>query len=227
MQILRDVGNKPQLVGLTETYVRGLLERQDIGKSFEYLLNTGTLATRSDLGLSQTTGFTVVAEKLNFFRYISHFRSVHRGAYFMEIRTTAIRKLLPESFGFMCPVHTPDGAPCGLLNHLVSRCNIVAHSATPESVAMLKRLLCTLGVMPAGVMMPARLPDYLPVHVDGAMIGHLPAARAPAVVNQLREVKAAAFADSALSVGSFARPTVPFHMEVRVWPRSACMTCTE
>ena len=20
--------------------------------------------------------------------------------------------------GFLCPVHTPDGAPCGLLNHL-------------------------------------------------------------------------------------------------------------
>ena len=29
-----------------------------------------------------------------------------------------VRKLLPESWGFICPVHTPDGAPCGLLNHL-------------------------------------------------------------------------------------------------------------
>ena len=65
----------------------------------------------------ETTGFTVVAEKLNFFRYLSHFRSVHRGAYFAELRTTTVRKLLPESWGFMCPVHTPDGG-LGLGLHL-------------------------------------------------------------------------------------------------------------
>ena len=66
----------------------------------------------------QATGFTIVADKLNFVRYVSHFRSVHRGAFFMEMKTTSVRKLLPEGFGFLCPVHTPDGGPCGLLNHL-------------------------------------------------------------------------------------------------------------
>ena len=34
------------------------------------------------------------------------------------MKTTTVRKLLPESWGFLCPVHTPDGSPCGLLNHL-------------------------------------------------------------------------------------------------------------
>lgn len=34
----------------------------------EYLLNTGNLVSDSTLDLSQATGFTVVAEKLNFFR---------------------------------------------------------------------------------------------------------------------------------------------------------------
>ena len=24
----------------------------------------------------------------------------------------------------MCPVHTPDGAPCGLLNHLAAMCEV-------------------------------------------------------------------------------------------------------
>ena len=38
------------------------------GQKFEYLLNTGNLVSRSGLDLSQSTGFTVVAEKLNFFR---------------------------------------------------------------------------------------------------------------------------------------------------------------
>jgi DNA-directed RNA polymerase I subunit RPA2 len=80
----------------------------------------------------------VVAEKLNFFRYLSHFRSVHRGAYFMELRTTTVRKLLPESWGFLCPVHTPDGGPCGLLNHFTHCCRIVTHSpAEPEVRSLL------------------------------------------------------------------------------------------
>jgi hypothetical protein len=26
--------------------------------------------------------------------------------------------------GFLCPVHTPDGAPCGLLNHLAAMCEV-------------------------------------------------------------------------------------------------------
>ena len=92
----------------------------------------------------QTAGFTIVAEKLNFFRYLSHFRAVHRGAFFGQMRTTAVRKLLPEAWGeqdlgclcgvqysslcqlgFLCPVHTPDGSPCGLLNHLSALCQVI------------------------------------------------------------------------------------------------------
>lgn len=64
-------------------------------------------------------------------RYLSHFRSVHRGAYFAQLRTTAVRKLLPESWGFMCPVHTPDGSPCGLLTHLTAACRVVTYPPAP------------------------------------------------------------------------------------------------
>ena len=39
---------------------------------------------------------SIQAERLNFHRYISHFRSVHRGAAFAKMRTTTVRKLLPE-----------------------------------------------------------------------------------------------------------------------------------
>ena len=72
----------------------------------------------------QVSGFTVVADKLNFYRYLSHFRCVHRGAFFSQMRTTSVRKLLPEAWGFICPVHTPDGAPWGLLNHLTASCQV-------------------------------------------------------------------------------------------------------
>jgi DNA-directed RNA polymerase beta subunit len=67
-------------------------------------------------------------------RYLSHFRSVHRGAYFAQLRTTAVRKLLPESWGFMCPVHTPDGSPCGLLTHLTAACRVVTRPPRARKV---------------------------------------------------------------------------------------------
>jgi DNA-directed RNA polymerase I subunit RPA2 len=52
-----------------ESYMRKLADRMpDIGRKMEYMLNTGNLVSKSGLDLSQSSGFTVVAEKLNFFR---------------------------------------------------------------------------------------------------------------------------------------------------------------
>lgn len=72
----------------------------------------------------QSNGFSIIAERLNNMRFWSHLRSVHRGAYFVEMKTTSVRKLLPDCWGFLCPVHTPDGSLCGLLNHLAMGCLI-------------------------------------------------------------------------------------------------------
>ena len=47
----------------------------------------------------QTSGFAVVADRLNFYRFLSHFRCVHRGSFFVQMRTTAVRKLLAEAWG--------------------------------------------------------------------------------------------------------------------------------
>ena len=96
----------------------------------------------SGLGMLQDTGLCVVADKLNFIRYLSHFRCVHRGAAFAKMRTTTVRKLLPESWGFLCPVHTPDGEPCGLMNHMTASCEIVSQALPTVT---LPALLCSLG----------------------------------------------------------------------------------
>ncbi|CAI5957947.1 unnamed protein product [Closterium sp. NIES-65] len=122
---------------LRTTTVRKLLPEAGlgmtfIGKDIEYMLNTGNLASPSGLDMQQRSGFTVVADKLNWHRYLSHFRSMHRGAFFSTLRTTTVRKLLPESWGFVCPVHTPDGAPCGLLTHLSAPCTVAANLNPPS-----------------------------------------------------------------------------------------------
>lgn len=71
-QVRRDYETASYQVNLhDEAYVRKHIDRwPDIGQKFEYLLNTGNMISRSGLDLSQSTGFTVVAEKLNFYRYV-------------------------------------------------------------------------------------------------------------------------------------------------------------
>lgn len=84
-----------------ERYINKIFQRVsfDIGAKMANFLATGNLVSPSGLDLQQAAGFTIVAEKLNWYRYISHFRCVHRGAFFAELKTTDVRKLLPESWG--------------------------------------------------------------------------------------------------------------------------------
>ncbi len=151
---------------------------ENIGKALEYFLSTGNLVSPSGLDLQQTSGFTVVAERINFYRFLSHFRMVHRGSFFAELKTTSVRRLLPESWGFLCPVHTPDGAPCGLLNHMAHACRIVTHQS---DVSALPGVLVQLGVAPA----PCAAEDVA-VHLDGRIIGWCSPKQARVVSDTLR-----------------------------------------
>jgi DNA-directed RNA polymerase I subunit RPA2 len=119
-------------------------------KKTEYFLSTGNLSSKTGLDLMQVTGFTIIADKLNAFRYFSHFRSIHRGAFFAEMKTTTVRKLLPETWGFLCPVHTPDGGPCGLLNHLSALARVTAAAPDPERTQKVIDAALSLGVLPVG-----------------------------------------------------------------------------
>ncbi|ENH70605.1 DNA-directed RNA polymerase I subunit RPA2 [Fusarium oxysporum f. sp. cubense race 1] len=138
---------------------------ENLGNALEYFLSTGNLQSASGLDLQQTAGFTVVAEKLNFLRFISHFRMVHRGAFFAQLKTTAVRKLLPESWGFMCPVHTPDGAPCGLLNHLAHKCKIMTDYVDVSHIASLAQELGIVDVSSASTE------ENVVVMLDGKILG--------------------------------------------------------
>lgn len=153
----------------------------NIAGALEYFLSTGNLVSPSGLDLMQTSGYTMVAEKINFYRFISHFRMVHRGSFFAELKTTAVRKLLPESWGFLCPVHTPDGSPCGLLNHLAHKCKIVTHHV---DVSILPRLLIQLGVAPL-----VSTTEDVSVQLDGKIIGWCGPKTARIITDTLRHWK--------------------------------------
>uniref|UniRef100_A0A1A8I9F1 DNA-directed RNA polymerase subunit beta n=1 Tax=Nothobranchius kuhntae TaxID=321403 RepID=A0A1A8I9F1_NOTKU len=179
-------GSKLSGAWTTESVMKMLNMGSDLTKPFEYLLATGNLHSKTGLGMLQNTGLCVVADKLNFIRYLSHFRCVHRGAAFAKMRTTSVRKLLPESWGFLCPVHTPDGEPCGLMNHMTASCEIVAPSMFTTS---LPALFCSLGVTPVDGTPGHAYSDCYPVVLDGALVGWVESDLAPAVVESLRRFK--------------------------------------
>ena len=155
----------------------------NIGGPLEYFLATGNLNSPSGLDLQQNSGFTVVAEKINFYRFISHFRMVHRGSFFAQLKTTTVRKLLPESWGFLCPVHTPDGSPCGLLNHLAHKCKITTEDL---DISAIPQLLIGLGV---SNLVPKSLNDSVVVQIDGRIFGFCSPKQALVIADTLRHWK--------------------------------------
>lgn len=206
-----------------ERYFAKVLSRVnfDIGTKLSNFLATGNLISPSGLDLQQAAGFTIVAEKLNWQRYISHFRCIHRGAFFSELKTTTVRKLLPEAWGkltldlyvphinmcppgFLCPVHTPDGTPCGLLNHLSRTCRIVT---SPLCVAHIPALLVAHGMTQAFVpSIDGR--KNICVQLDGKVVGWAPPITASQLASNLRIWKTEGLLD------------VPLDLEVGFVPES-------
>ncbi|KAJ2078814.1 hypothetical protein H4R24_004221 [Coemansia sp. RSA 988] len=185
----------------------------DVGHKAQYFLATGNLVSRTGLDMQQMTGYTIIAEKLNYLRYLSHFRCIHRGAFFAELKTTGVRKLLPEGWGFMCPVHTPDGSPCGLLNHLAHKCLITINV---EETGDVEKTLVRLGVVP-DIPKPSLCDsNMLTVQLDGCVVGYCSESVAARVAATLRILKiqrhSMSFEDDI--------PNIPYNMEIGFVPRS-------
>nr|XP_019540879.2 DNA-directed RNA polymerase I subunit RPA2 [Aedes albopictus] len=159
-------------------------------RSFSNFLATGNMPKASEMGLMQDSGLVIVAENINRMRYMSHFRAVHRGSFFVTMRTTEARQLLPDAWGFICPVHTPDGTPCGLLNHMTSDC-LVSKSAEPKKVANIERCLIRFGMTPINSVCfdSYNVQDSYSVMLEGRIIGHIPKNIAAVAVNKLRLLK--------------------------------------
>eukprot|EP01029_Cantina_marsupialis_P012874 TRINITY_DN284_c0_g1_i1.p1 TRINITY_DN284_c0_g1~~TRINITY_DN284_c0_g1_i1.p1 ORF type:complete len:1136 (-),score=361.07 TRINITY_DN284_c0_g1_i1:415-3822(-) len=167
-------------------YLRKLSDRvKDVGVSMKSFMSTGNLVSSTGLDLLQISGYTIVADKLNVLRYASHFRAVHRGQFFTEMKTTAVRKLLPEFWGFVCPVHTPDGSPCGLLNHIAANAHVVTEPI--RKVTHIPARLVDLGMRGLSTSLVSH--TYLPVLLDGMIIGHVHPDQANDFVNKVRACK--------------------------------------
>lgn len=124
---------------------------------------------------------------LFFFCLVGHYRAVHRGSYFVEMRTTEARQLLPDAWGFICPVHTPDGSPCGLLNHLTMNC-IVSGAPDTKLVDNIPKVLADLGMAPINSG-KIDYKKYYVVILEGKIIGHVAMNDSKRIADRLRLLK--------------------------------------
>ncbi|CAA6655692.1 unnamed protein product [Spirodela intermedia] len=182
--------------------VKKIMDRNagTVSRAVENMIKTGKLASSSGLDLPQRDGMSIVAERLNFLRFISHFRSVHRGASFARMRTTTVRKLLPESWGFLCPVHTPDGEPCGLLNHMTATCRVTSNFDSQGFVKDFVKIRMSITKALIGVGMTPSLPrleragppEVLFVLLDGCILGSIVSNKIEKAVAHIRLLKLSA-----------------------------------
>lgn len=158
-------------------------------RTMEYFLATGNLVSKTGLGLMQNSGLVIMAENINRMRYMSHFRAVHRGSYFVEMRTTEARQLLPDAWGFICPVHTPDGSPCGLLNHLTVDCVSSKDIHEERNLNEIPFELAAIGMEPIDSEMFGDLSKYYTVLLEGCVAGYVKDVEVKKFSNHLRALK--------------------------------------
>lgn len=186
-KIIKDQNRKSD-IPILDSIEKFFSNSTQIGKKLEHLLATGNLKSNTGLDLMQNNGYSIIAERLNNSRFWSHLRSVHRGAYFVEMKTTQVRKLLPESWGFMCPVHTPDGGLCGLLNHLSTGCIIQSSpiNLKNEEFNYLKNTLNRIGMTELTDSSLCQ-EDHLNVILDGRVLGSIETKKANRFVESVRK----------------------------------------
>ncbi|KAJ9588284.1 hypothetical protein L9F63_018336 [Diploptera punctata] len=189
--ILKKANMRPNFALTPGEFTQALRRSGTLEAPLESFISTGNLMSHSTLGLMQDKGLTIVCENINRLRYMSHFRSVHRGSFFQEMRSSEPRQLLPDAWGFICPVHTPDGSPCGLLNHLTKFCEITTVSDA-KLVANIPLVLMALGMIPLnGVKIVLNHNKYYIVMLDGRVLGHVMKSEAARFVDKLRVLKIA------------------------------------
>lgn len=122
---------------------------RSLSSGLRSLSGTGDVRTYKGHDYNNMSGIAVLADRINYVRFLAHFRCINRGNAFAGHKITSIRKLYPESYGFQCAVHTPDGSPCGILTHLCYKANVLSSSPSAEQTANLFLLLSQFGLSPS------------------------------------------------------------------------------
>ena len=187
---IKILDSHPQTRFTMEFVHRCLSIGSNVSTSLQTFLATGNISIKGKMdGIPQTEGLAIFAEKLNLLRYIAQFRAVFKGKRFVEMRDTRMRRLTADCWGFLCPVHTPDGSPCGLLNHMSHLCEVVTHPFSTDKVVSFfydHGLISSSSHLFTG----KAVSKFYFVLLDGCLLGWIPVTFAKSIEQKLRLQKA-------------------------------------
>lgn len=89
------------------------------------------------------------------------------------------------SAGFLCPVHTPDGSPCGLLNHLSHTCKLITSRLDASHIPA----ILTANGMTQVFASSIDGSRMVVVQLDGRIIGYASPSKSKSLANLLRRMK--------------------------------------
>ena len=154
------------------------------------LLITGNFVIENEdyFYMPQNSGWVVMADHLNFFRFFEQMRVLHRGKRVADMRSSEVRKFPCEAFGFLCMVHSPDGADCGVLNHMTIP-TIVTTSMTTRDRRKLQKCLDSFPTLIAPNSPVEETKQCVPVILEGEVVGYVPLRDGQRLVQTLRKLK--------------------------------------
>lgn len=116
INLIKDIRAGKKVIDIhNENHLKSAMDKAgDVGRKIEMFLATGNLVSSSGLDVRQTSGFCIVGDRLNYLRFMAHFRGVHRGQFFTTLRFVLIFKdsSHPVSSCFTCQrLHTNPFLP--------------------------------------------------------------------------------------------------------------------
>ncbi|KAF8794435.1 DNA-directed RNA polymerase I subunit RPA2 like protein [Argiope bruennichi] len=163
------------LKGMAKLCTNRAVSLTPIVKSF---IATGNLP--GNHGLMSSTGYTVALGRYNVFETASQFNGIYK--FSMSFYPQTMRKFYPESWGFLCPAHTPEGENNGLYNHFSLGCEIVSLNTAPLETKVLHKL----GVLEFYDPCTYSCFKKNPVFVDGKILGWIKKKSIPSFITQLK-----------------------------------------
>eukprot|EP00917_Polyrhabdina_sp_WS-2016_P025777 GHVP01055437.1.p1 GENE.GHVP01055437.1~~GHVP01055437.1.p1 ORF type:complete len:1109 (-),score=211.23 GHVP01055437.1:655-3981(-) len=159
---------------------------KDVGIHLVKFFSTGRLADPGRSDVPQLNGITIIPERLNILRFIDHMRSLHRGSYFVELKITHFRRLFPETWGFTCPIDTPDGTQSGVVTHLTRGVKIPTEVQIDEN--KIQNWLLKKGMLSSDSSLFGN--NFIDVILNGKVIGLIPTKGTQELLNEIHNEKA-------------------------------------
>ena len=168
-QIIREINtgswrskeNYEEIINLTNIYK--IIKNNTIENGFKRALATG------DFGIKHSTSNKVgVAQVLNRLTYISSLSHLRRISTPIDKSGKLIppRKLHNTSWGFICPVETPEGQSIGVVKNLSNMCHVTIHSNSLSLYEYVNPHIINISDLQTN-----NLHDKVKVFINGAWVG--------------------------------------------------------